>query len=74
MFKSPAEEHATKILQGVQLLQEIDPKITLCALDKAVFCGPGLGKITPEVRKKLKALGWTWSEEQDSWEFYTGHG
>ena len=40
-FKSPAEESATNILEGVQILQKYNPKATLVALDKAVYCdGP----------------------------------
>jgi predicted enzyme involved in methoxymalonyl-ACP biosynthesis len=40
-FKSPAEESATNILEGVQILQKYNSKATLVALDKSVFCdGP----------------------------------
>jgi hypothetical protein len=40
-FKSPAEESATNILEGVQILQKYNSKATLVALDKAVYCdGP----------------------------------
>lgn len=40
-FKSPAEESATNILEGVQILQKYNPQATLVALDKAVYCdGP----------------------------------
>lgn len=40
-FKSPAEESATNILEGVQILQKYSPKATLVALDKNVMCdGP----------------------------------
>jgi hypothetical protein len=40
-FKSPAEESATNILEGVQILQKFNSKATLVALDKSVYCdGP----------------------------------
>jgi len=76
---SPAEEIALKILQGIRIIQKHKPKVTLIGLDKGVYVGPlespdtDLSFTTAEINQ-LKELGWCWSEEQESWEFYTGHG
>ena len=75
-YGSKAEEQADKILQAVRILQK-HPGISLCALDKNLLIGPGPRPETLlrlDELSRLKALGWTWSEEQDAWEFYTGHG
>lgn len=78
MPKSKAEESALKILEGVRILQELDSRISLIGLDKGVYIGPGpeptSDKMTPEIQESLRKLGFGWSEEQESWEFYTGHG
>jgi hypothetical protein len=78
-YKSPAEESANKILQGIKIIQDRHPKVSLTGLDKGVFVGccenPESDlSYTTEQLTKLKELGWSWSEEQESWEFYTGHG
>lgn len=76
---SPAEERARKIMQGVLIIQKHNKKVSLIGLDKGVYVGPlesaetDLSFTTAEINK-LKELGWYWSEEQNSWEFYTGHG
>ena len=74
---SPAEESAHKILQGIRIIQKNNPKVSLIGLDKGVYVGPlhtsDEGLTDAEVNQ-LKELGWSWSEEQESWEFYTGHG
>lgn len=77
--KSPAEESARKIMQGVLIIQDRHPKVSLIGLDKGVYVGPcedpkrDLSYSTAQL-DQLKDLGWCWSEEQESWEFYTGHG
>lgn len=75
MPKSIAEERVLKIHKGIQLLQEVKPNISLTGLDKGVFIGPGPEpeRVSPETQKTLEDLGFTWSSEQESWEFYTGH-
>lgn len=76
---SPAEKRARKILQGILIIQKHNLKVTLIGLDKGVYVGPldsperDLSFTTEEVNQ-LKELGWYWSDEQESWEFYTGHG
>lgn len=78
-YKSPAEGSANKILQGIRIIQDYHPKVSLIGLDKGVFVGPcenpetDLSYTTAQL-KELKELGWSWNEEQESWEFYTGHG
>jgi hypothetical protein len=76
---SPAEKRAQAILCGVRIIQKHNKKVSLIGLDKGVYVGPlesperDLSFTTDDV-KQLKKLGWCWSEEQESWEFYTGHG
>jgi hypothetical protein len=76
---SPAEESARKILQGILILQANYPKVSLIGLDKGVYVGPCDDPkrdwaYQPAQLDELKQLGWSWCEEQESWEFYTGHG
>ena len=76
-YKSPAEESANKILQGVRVIQKNNPKVSLIGLDKGVFVGPlstADEGLTDDEVNQLEQLGWSWNQEQESWEFYTGHG
>jgi len=78
-YKSPAERRADRILQGVQIIQKHTPKASLIGLDKGVFVGPAKDpkddlSYTTQEMDQLKSLGWTWNSEQESWEYYTGHG
>jgi hypothetical protein len=77
-YGSPAEEQATKILAGIKIIQKYYAKVSLIGLDKGVFVGPCYGpKDAPYLDadvKELQSLGWSWSQEQGAWEFYTGHG
>jgi len=77
MASSPAEASAIKVLEGVRVLQEHNPKATLVGLDKCILCdgpGPESSELGVEALQKLLDLGWEWDSEQSAWSFYTGHG
>jgi len=73
---APAIKDLIKMLYGANIIASKDPTVTLCALDKNLFCGPGVveSKFSSDELKKMKDLGWSWSEENCAWGFYIGHG
>ena len=65
--------------QGIQVIQELYPEATLVGLDKGVFIGPCEDPVrnpffSTAQLKQLADLGFEYNREQESWEFYTGHG
>lgn len=79
VYGSPAEESALKVLQGIWIIQGHHPKVRLIGLNKGIFVGPcddpgSDPSYTIAQLKQLEELGWSWSREQEAWEFYTGHG
>lgn len=73
---SPAEASAISILEGVRIIQALNPRASLIGLDKCVCCNgpdPKSPKLDAKTQQKLLNLGWQWDAEQGAWSYYTGH-
>ena len=68
-----AQKQAIAILSGVNLRAPYRKEASLVSLDGAVYCDAPK-TLAPGHEKELQQLGWYWSAQFGSWEFYTGHG
>lgn len=75
---SPAQKQLQQIAGGVEIISRKDPEASLVALDKNLCCsgpiGPNPADLSEAELMALEGFGWEWNDEQDTWEFYTGHG
>jgi hypothetical protein len=64
---------ADKIVQGLNILMTYKPdgESWYCAAEHDVLYAPGPRDVSEEHQRELKALGWIWHDDVESWGAFT---